>query len=532
LDFRAQLYTGEHFSDHEIRNVYATFFDDKFNIDKDLILLQIFENWSFPDEKSYKIFKSKKLKKIKSYVIPKSSISEKVLNGQKVYSSEVFLDDFNINFEDLISSFDIDPILFLIKNYKDNPVYKELKSKNGAIDLNKKTKLDSSVDYCLPSIYKTEELVFLKPEDIGVSIHLIEEYVDLDYFNSYEEAVVYKFVEILYETNDSEEETKYKNNDYDDNEYGYNEDNYSNDVESYIYKYNLENIDELKYSFFLSLGVVLANVDSEFSDSEKSLIKELLSKELSTTRTNKLIQTVEAKFENNELIISQLVKDINISLLQWEIIELVNNLYALISVDGVASIQELDFIDKITESLHIDFQYKNEIKTKQLLNVEIEDDNSSFAILDVDFKAPDYIQIQQAEDGIIKWNGRLNTLTDPKERTYAQNLINKYSEFIKQSRSSKSTNKSEKKPSSNLSKNDSKWDLLEPLDFPLPSKSTSQEVNKIRKQYPRHRARWSISEEEILNKLYKENYTISQIASGLERTDDAIENKLEKLKLI
>ena len=272
MDFTATLYTGEQFSDNEIRNVYATFCNDKFNIDKDLIVLQIFQNWTYPDEKSYKIFKSKKLKKIKSYVIPKSSISKNVSNGYEVYFSEVFLDDFNINFEDLISNPDISPILFLIKNYKNNPVYKELKSKNGAIDLNKN--LDYSFDYCLTTLYQTEKLAFIKPEDIGLSTHLIEEYVDLDYFNSYEEAVINEFVATISKTNDSEEETKYNDNDYD-----YNEDNYSNDVESYIYKYNLENIDELKYSFFLSLGVVLANVDSEFSDSERSLIKEILSKE-------------------------------------------------------------------------------------------------------------------------------------------------------------------------------------------------------------------------------------------------------------
>ena len=74
--------------------------------------------------------------------------------------------------------------------------------------------------------------------------------------------------------------------------------------------------------------------------------------------------------------------------------------------------------------------------------------------------------------------------------------------------------------------------FLEPLDFPIPPKSTSEEVTKIRKKHPRHRARWSVSEEEMLTKLYKENYSISQIASGLQRTDDAIENKIEKLKLI
>ena len=68
-------------------------------------------------------------------------------------------------------------------------------------------------------------------------------------------------------------------------------------------------------------------------------------------------------------------------------VEIVNNLYALISVDGIASTQEIEFLDKISESLHIDFQYKNEIKTKQLLNVDIEDDKTSFAILEIDFSA-------------------------------------------------------------------------------------------------------------------------------------------------
>ena len=265
--------------------------------------------------------------------------------------------------------------------------------------------------------------------------------------------------------------------------------------------------------------------------SEKKLIKDILSEQIPPTRTNKLIQTVEKRLQDNQLIISEIISEVNNSLMHWEVVEIVNNLYALISVDGIASTQEIEFLDKISESLHIDFQYKNEIKTKQLLNVDIEDDKTNFAILDIDFSAPENIQIQQAEDGIIKWNGRLNTLTDPKERTNAQNFINKYSEFIKQKRTSQNTN-SQKKKLTRPSKTSSKWDLLEPLDFPIPPKSTSEEVNKIRKKHPRHRARWSVSEEEMLIKLYKENYSISQIASGLQRTDDAIENKIEKLKLI
>ena len=85
-----------------------------------------------------------------------------------------------------------------------------------------------------------------------------------------------------------------------------------------------------------------------------------------STRTNKLIQTVEKRLQDNQLIISEIISEVNNSLLHWEVVEIVNNLYALISVDGIASTQEIEFLDKISESLHIDFQYKNEIKTKQL----------------------------------------------------------------------------------------------------------------------------------------------------------------------
>ena len=382
------------------------------------------------------------------------------------------------------------------------------------------------MDYALLHFAKLEKLALTKPEDIDSTPSSLIEYVDLDYFASYKEAAINEFI--------TDSVALYKEDEYEDDEYEddeYEEDEYLNPLDTYVQKYNLENIYELKYFFFLSLGVYLANIDDEFSSSEKKLIKDILSEQIPPTRTNKLIQTVEKRLQDNQLIISEIISEVNNSLMHWEVVEIVNNLYALISVDGIASTQEIEFLDKISESLHIDFQYKNEIKTKQLLNVDIEDDKTNFAILDIDFSAPENIQIQQAEDGIIKWNGRLNTLTDPKERTNAQNFINKYSEFIKQKRTSQNTN-SQKKKLTRPSKTSSKWDLLEPLDFPIPPKSTSEEVNKIRKKHPRHRARWSVSEEEMLIKLYKENYSISQIASGLQRTDDAIENKIEKLKLI
>lgn len=527
MSLSIEVFTGEYFSDPDIRNCYVTFYSEDFDLDNDLIVVQLYQNFNEINSKEYKVFKSKKSKKIKSYVVPPTAISKNVYKDYEVFSSEIFLDDFDHNFENNLEGnliYKIDAIVFYFKNFKDNKLYKDLKKNYGNLDLNSKWREGniswSEFDYALSSLYKTENVAFTKPEDFHTSS---KEYVDIDYFDSFHEAAINEFISTnldLYENNEDE---------YEEDEY--EEDEYLNPLDTYVQKYNLESIYELKHFFYLSLGVYLANIDDEFSSSEKKLIKDILSEQISPTRVNTLIQTVEKRLQDNQLIISEIISEVNNSLLHWEVVEIVNNLYALISVDGIASTQEIEFLDKITDSLHVDFQYKNEIKTKQLLNVDIEDDKTSFAILDIDFSAPENIQIQQAEDGINKWNGRLNTLTDPKERTNAQNFINKYSEFIKQKKTSQNTN-SQKKKLTTPSKTSSKWDLLEPLDFPIPPKSTSEEVNKIRKKHPRHRARWSVSEEEMLIKLYKENYSISQIASGLQRTDDAIENKIEKLKLI
>jgi hypothetical protein len=533
MSLSIEVFTGEYFSDPDIRNCYVTFYSEDFDLDNDLIVVQLYQNFSEINSKEYKVFKSKKSKKIKSYVVPPTAISKNVYKDYEVFSSEIFLDDFDHNFENIEDKlfYKVDAIVFYFKNFKDNKLYKDLKKNYGNLDLNSKWREGniswSEFDYALTSLYITEKVAYTKPEDFHTSLD-DKEYVDIDYFDSFHEAAINEFISSnldLYDNNEDE----YEEDEYEEDEY--EEDEYLNPLDTYVQKYNLESIYELKYFFFLSLGVYLANIDDEFSISEKKLIKDILSEQISPTRVNTLIQTVEKRLQDNQLIISEIISEVNSSLLHWEVVEIVNNLYALISVDGIASTQEIEFLDKITDSLHVDFQYKNEIKTKQLLNVDIEDDKTSFAILDIDFTAPENIQIQQAEDGIIKWNGRLNTLTDPKERTNAQNFINKYSEFIKQKRTAQNTN-SQKKKLTTPSKTSSKWDLLEPLDFPIPPKSTSEEINKIRKKHPRHRARWSVSEEEMLIKLYKENYSISQIASGLQRTDDAIENKIEKLKLI
>ena len=93
------LFTGEYFSDPDIRNCYLTFYSDDFDVDNDLIVIQLYQNWPEFDSKGYKVFKSKKSKKLKSYLVPPASISKNVYKDYQVYSAEIFLDDFDISFE-------------------------------------------------------------------------------------------------------------------------------------------------------------------------------------------------------------------------------------------------------------------------------------------------------------------------------------------------------------------------------------------------------------------------------------------------
>ena len=60
---RGSLFTGEYFSDPEIRNCHLTFYSSDFDIENDLIVLQLYTDWIDTESKDYKIFKSKKLKK-------------------------------------------------------------------------------------------------------------------------------------------------------------------------------------------------------------------------------------------------------------------------------------------------------------------------------------------------------------------------------------------------------------------------------------------------------------------------------------
>ena len=75
--------------------------------------------------------------------------------------------------------------------------------------------------------------------------------------------------------------------------------------------------------------------------------------------------------------------------------------------------EELLFLDKICESLNIDFQSIKDIKNKSLINIDIQIDEEDFSTLDIDFNLPILMQIQQAENELHLWNSRLNTLSEP-----------------------------------------------------------------------------------------------------------------------
>lgn len=519
-------YNGEYFHEKSLRNAYIIFKCEEFSLENDLIAVEASFNSLSVSDIFLKLKNSEKLYRV---LIDKNLITKFTkTNSTTLYQFELFLDKVNYDFPKPSSIHTgLDISMYIFSDYKKRKnelkilqnnltdslanIWLELEHQSSHNDYSEKT----TMLYC-ENIFNWEEAksreefilnfydqVSEQPssnDSRDLSEPTFDELDDIE--DEFSELNLEEFSEYLNDQKEEELESYY---------------------ESLLAKYDLTYIYELKHYYFVGLGVLLANVDNEFSLSEKNLIENYLLDELDLKKTKKIIKDIESKFNLNNLTMSSLMVDVRDSLYTFDKNNLIEKLYALVTVDGKASKEELLFLDKICEYLNIDFEFVKDIKTSQLLNVEVESAGAFYSMLDIDFNSSLNKQLQQAEDQLYLWNSRLNTIIDPKKRANAQLLIDKYSDFIKDM---KSSNKN-KKGSDKISK-------FKPseVNFPLPPKHSDPRVNKKRKEYPRHYARWSISEEEALKKMFSEGYTVTKIAKILQRVEDAIEKKLEKLKLI
>ncbi len=424
-------YTGDHFDDPEIKNVQVFFKHNNFEIEKDLLIVEA-------ESSNNKTIRSKANKKLpKKVVVDGKFISQPDrINLKDVYTFEIFLDDFDYSFGDTtflsqeghLKIWKINSNLkYLLEENKENFQKFEMDEfiyKPG-LDL----LLDEDVcDWDLFIIFNSEK--FVNASNFESKFDFMLDHLKID-FNSEEATSDEQYLDLL-ENKDLLNNSTYVENDYEENE----------DQESYfatlIAKYNLFYYYELKHFYFVGLGVLLANIDNKFSISEKDLIEDYLLEELKIKRARKIINDINEMFKNNTLTMSALIEDIRDSLYTQDKIDLVQKLYSLIAIDGVATKEELLFLDKICESLNIDFQSIKDIKNKTLINIDIQIDEEDFSTLDIDFSLPKLIQIQQAENELHLWNSRLNTLSEPISRANAQTYIDRYSEFIKTIRSKES----------------------------------------------------------------------------------------------
>ncbi len=424
-------YTGDHFDDPEIKNVQVFFKHNNFEIEKDLLIVEA-------ESSNNKIIRSKANKKLpKKVVVDGKFISQPDrINLKDVYTFEIFLDDFDYSFGDTtflsqeghLKIWKINSNLkYLLEENKENFQKFEMDEfiyKPG-LDL----LLDEDVCDCdLFIIFNSEK--FVNASNFESKFDFMLDHLKID-FNSEEATSDEQYLDLL-ENKDLLNNSTYVEHDYEENE----------DQESYfatlIAKYNLFYYYELKHFYFVGLGVLLANIDNKFSISEKDLIEDYLLEELKIKRARKIINDINEMFKNNTLTMSALIEDIRDSLYTQDKIDLVQKLYSLIAIDGVATKEELLFLDKICESLNIDFQSIRDIKNKSLINIDIQIDEEDFSTLDIDFSLPKLIQIQQAENELHLWNSRLNTLSEPISRANAQTYIDRYSEFIKTIRSKES----------------------------------------------------------------------------------------------
>ena len=432
-------YTGDHFDDPELKNVQVFFKDNNFVIEKDLLVVEAVMRSSRNDNSSFKIIKSTANKKLpKKVVVNGEFISQPdKINLKDIYTFEIFLDDFDYSFGDdstltkegYLKIWKINSNLkYLLEEEKENFQKFEMD------EFINKPGLDSLLDedvcsWQYANIFNSEKFSNSKKFKFKFDFMLEHLKEELNH-----KAIIPDEQPSL---DDLEDIDRFNNSTYIENKYEANEDQESY-FESLIAKYNLFYYYELKHFYFVGLGVLLANIDNKFSISEKDLIEDYLLEELKIKRARKIINDINEMFKNNTLTMSSLIEDIRDSLYTQDKIDLVQKLYSLIAIDGVASREELLFLDKICESLNIDFQSIKDIKNKSLINIDIQIDEEDFSTLDIDFNLPILMQIQQAENELHLWNSRLNTLSEPISRANAQNYIDKYSEFIKSIRGKES----------------------------------------------------------------------------------------------
>jgi uncharacterized tellurite resistance protein B-like protein len=196
-------------------------------------------------------------------------------------------------------------------------------------------------------------------------------------------------------------------------------------------------------ALMIMLGIQVAMSDGSLAEQEGNVIKEWISKTISTytgdekerlkKKYNEALKEGYEKAQSGSLSISAITSKLNDLATTSQKYEAIELCYDVMAADGVAEEQELKSIRNIAQSLNLDFEEIQKMKDLRVvkLSTSVTSATSAEEMLGIDPEwSEDQIQ-QHLKSEFRKWNGRLNTLSAGEERDNAQRMLNLIAEARK-----------------------------------------------------------------------------------------------------
>jgi tellurite resistance protein len=211
--------------------------------------------------------------------------------------------------------------------------------------------------------------------------------------------------------------------------------NYIYDFEEKGYEESAEHREEAQ-TIAVKIGVAVALADGSLDDSEGHVIREWIKRAISGYSDerkeqlkdiyNKAFKSAYSAHNSGKLSMSDLSSRLNKigeKKIKFDAIDLA---YQVMSADGVADPEELKLIRILGDSLELDLDEVEQIRSSHMINLQdaFSEDDSLQQLLGIGPSwDKDRIKRHLASE-FQKWNGRYNSLPEGAERESAQNMLN------------------------------------------------------------------------------------------------------------
>ena len=201
---------------------------------------------------------------------------------------------------------------------------------------------------------------------------------------------------------------------------------------------------EKSYNLSIKLAVSVSMADGSLDETEGLVIKKWMKKTVDSfqdedTRTsiknllNNSFKESHSDAKNGKLFLSEIVNELNDAGDERNKYEAIELCYDVMTADGKAEQGEIDMIDSIIKSLGLDSKEISNIRDTKMKDLDQDNLKSSKIedLLNIDTSQSKEKIRKDLTKEFSKWNSRLNSLEEGKDRDNAQKMIDLISEARK-----------------------------------------------------------------------------------------------------